>query len=83
MTEHETDGPCPCLDTVPLADDGPTLVDLSTIARMLGVSRQRAHQWAADPTFPRPIFTVGDQHLRVWARSTVLHWATARKNGGL
>ena len=52
----------------------PGLVGLSDIARMLGVTRQRAHQLAASEGFPAPVETIGDR-IRTWSREAVEDWA--------
>jgi prophage regulatory protein len=55
------------------------LVGLTEIGRMLGVTRQRAHQLASEAGFPKPAATVASG--RVWKRQDVERWA--RKVGRL
>lgn len=49
------------------------LVGVAEIAEMLGVTRQRVHQIAAEPDFPEPVarLTAG----LIWRRSDVHRWA--------
>jgi predicted DNA-binding transcriptional regulator AlpA len=46
---------------------------LVEIAELLGVSKQRAHQIAAEPGFPSPV--AEDVRGRVWSRYEVQAWA--------
>lgn len=55
------------------------LVTVADIARMLGVSRQRAGQLVERSDFPTPHGTTG--HGRVWRRTDVAKWA--KKTGRL
>ncbi|HZU74065.1 MAG TPA: hypothetical protein VE990_14965 [Acidimicrobiales bacterium] len=50
------------------------LVSLTEIGRMLGVSRQRAAQLAAEyDDFPQPAAMVGSR--RIWSEAAVTEWA--------
>ena len=44
------------------------------IAELLGVSKQRAHQIAAEDGFPAPV--AEDARGRLWSRQEVRAWAT-------
>jgi len=44
------------------------------IAELLGVSKQRAHQLAAERDFPAPV--TEDSRGRLWDRREVAAWAT-------
>jgi prophage regulatory protein len=55
------------------------LVGVTEIGRMLDISKQRAHQLAAEPGFPKPAATITAG--RVWKRADVEKWA--RKAGRL
>jgi predicted DNA-binding transcriptional regulator AlpA len=46
---------------------------LVEIAELLGVSKQRAHQIARDPSFPAPV--TEDYRGRLWSRRDVTAWA--------
>ena len=48
-------------------------VRLVEIAKLLGVTKQRAHQIAERPGFPSPL--AEDAHGRVWSRWEVQRWA--------
>ncbi len=48
------------------------LVGTVEIAEMLGVSRQRAHQIAAKPSFPAPVATLASG--KVWETEPVKAW---------
>lgn len=49
------------------------LVGVHEITVMLGKVRQRVHQLAADPSFPRP---VAELHMgRIWRRRDIVRWA--------
>ena len=61
--------------------DGAGLVDLTGIARMRGVSRQRAQQLTKHPAFPAPVPVEGGQR-KVWDRGAVREFLdTERKPG--
>lgn len=49
-------------------------MNLSDIARLLGVSRQRAAQLAEHENFPEPFGAMG--RGKVWRRADVMAWAT-------
>ena len=52
------------------------LVGLTEIARMLGLSRQRVHQLASNPDFPKPAAVLigsiiwNREDIEAWARRT-------------
>jgi hypothetical protein len=46
---------------------------LVEIAELLGVTKQRAHQIAAEPGFPKPVGREGQS--RMWGRREVIPWA--------
>ena len=48
-------------------------VRIVEIAELLGVSKQRAHQIADEPSFPAPVGREGQS--RVWSRREVMAWA--------
>jgi predicted DNA-binding transcriptional regulator AlpA len=48
-------------------------VRLLDIAKLLGVSKQRAHQMAAEPRFPTPVSQ--DSRGQQWDRREVERWA--------
>jgi predicted DNA-binding transcriptional regulator AlpA len=48
-------------------------VRVTEIAAILGVSKQRAHQLAAEPGFPAAVAT--DGRGRLWDRREVAAWA--------
>jgi len=54
---------------------GYDLVGITEIARMFGVSPQRADQLAATPTFPQPVTRLSAG--RIWERADVRRWAEA------
>jgi predicted DNA-binding transcriptional regulator AlpA len=58
------------------------LVSAIEVAEILGVSRQRVHQLAADPHFPQPVADLGIG--KVWLKESVLTWMRLRpeKKGG-
>ena len=56
------------------------LVGLTEIARMLGVSRQRAHQLAQTAGFPRPAVELSSG--RVWETAAVEAWIRERQQRG-
>lgn len=49
------------------------LVGASEIARMLGVTRQRVNQLAAEPGFPAPEIVLDAG--RIWSREAIIVWA--------
>jgi predicted DNA-binding transcriptional regulator AlpA len=52
------------------------LVDVPGIAKMLGgVSRQRVHQLAQRPDFPKPIATLSVG--KIWNRTDIERWIAA------
>lgn len=55
------------------------LVGSAEIGRMLGVSRQRVNQLAAEPDFPAPEVTLATG--RIWSREAVRVWARAAGRG--
>jgi hypothetical protein len=55
------------------------LLRLADIARIVGVSYERAHQLRHQPGFPEPAGRLGKADL--WAASDVWRWA-ARYEGG-
>lgn len=57
------------------------LVDLTGIARMRGVSRQRAQQLARHPAFPVPLPVEGGQR-KVWDRAAVQEFLDAERKPG-
>jgi prophage regulatory protein len=66
--------------TAPPHDDaappGGGLLGTHELAALLGVSRQRAHQLAAHPTFPAP---AADLRIgRVWRTDDIRAWASDR-----
>lgn len=51
------------------------VVGLAEVAELLGgVSRQRAADLAARPTFPKPIGVINNGRIRVWDRADVVAW---------
>ena len=56
------------------------LVGLTEIARMLDVSRQRAHQLAQTDGFPRPTAELSSG--RVWETADVEAWIRERQQRG-
>ena len=69
----------PPLDAVKY-HEGMNLVGLTEIARMLGVSRQRAHQLAQTDDFPRPAAELANG--RVWEIDDVDAWMREREQRG-
>ena len=61
--------------------DASELVTGAEIARRLGVTRTRVHQWASDPRhgFPASLGRFGSAKL--WRWSEVAAWAERRKVG--
>jgi hypothetical protein len=57
------------------------LVDLTGIARMRGVSRQRAQQLSRHPAFPAPLPVEGGQR-KVWDRTAVQEFLNAERKPG-
>jgi predicted DNA-binding transcriptional regulator AlpA len=55
--------------------DAARLVALADVARLAGVSRQRIHQLAMKPGFPRPIGVFRTHPL--YRRDTIDHWLEA------
>lgn len=55
--------------------DEPRLTGATEIGRMLGISRQRVQQLAAEPGFPEPaaVLAMG----KVWREGDVIAWAKA------
>jgi prophage regulatory protein len=51
------------------------LVGSAEIAEMLGVSKQRVNQMAADPNYPFPRPVAQLRAGRVWRRSDIMDWA--------
>lgn len=52
------------------------LLGASDVAALLGVSRQRVHQLADAPDFPKPAASVGtSRRQRVWTRAAIEKWA--------
>ena len=52
------------------------LVGATEIAEILGVSRQRVHQLAASPDFPRPEVELSAG--KVWSREAIERWMAER-----
>jgi prophage regulatory protein len=51
------------------------VVGLAEVAELLGgISRQRAAEIAARPTFPAPIGLINAGRIRVWDRADVVTW---------
>lgn len=48
------------------------------IAKLLGVSRQRADQLSRQKGFPEPVDVIHDGRVRVWDRAEVERWAASR-----
>jgi prophage regulatory protein len=55
------------------------LIGVTEVGRVLGASKQRAHQLSQVPGFPKPATTLATG--RVWRRADVERWA--RKAGRL
>lgn len=58
----------------------PELVGVSEVAKIAGVSRQRAHQLAAGETFPSPVATLAAGP--VWRAAAVRAWAEQPRASG-
>ncbi|MGH3355133.1 MAG: helix-turn-helix transcriptional regulator [Nocardioidaceae bacterium] len=56
--------------------DFPRLVATAEIAELFGVSRQRAQQLQAHPTFPEPVASL--RTGKIWRESDVVAWAKGR-----
>jgi predicted DNA-binding transcriptional regulator AlpA len=54
------------------------LVDVSEVADLLGMSRQRVHQMCLAETVPTPAGYVGARRQRVWYRADILAWLERR-----
>lgn len=54
----------------------PEVVGYAEIAKLGGVSRQRARQWADNPTFPAPVIETEQGPLR--AKAAVVKWLKTR-----
>lgn len=50
------------------------LIGTHEIADMLGVSRQRVHQLAALPDFPKPVRRTGPRAPTIWLRKDIERW---------
>lgn len=51
------------------------IVGLAEVAELLGgVSRQRAADLVARPTFPAPLGVINNGRIRVWDRADVVAW---------
>jgi predicted DNA-binding transcriptional regulator AlpA len=59
----------PAVGAKPLPSD---LIRVGEVARLLGVSRQRAHQLASEESFPTPV--ARDRRGRLWSREVVEDW---------
>ena len=56
--------------------DAPRLTGATEIGRLLGISRQRVQQLAAQPGFPEPVAVLAMG--KVWREDDVIAWAKAR-----
>lgn len=50
------------------------LVGAREIADMLGVSRQRVHEIAKRPDFPKPVRHTGSRVATIWLREDIENW---------
>ena len=63
--------------------DPSELVTGAEIARRLGVTRTRVHQWASDPRYGFPPSLGRYGSAKLWRWSDVAAWAERRKVGAL
>ncbi len=54
-------------------DDGPILIDVGEVARLLSVGQRSLWRWISTGDFPPPDVALG-RKFRRWRRETVLRW---------